>query len=218
VWDDPKFVEHIHFEKVDFVPITANAILHAQSKQTDLINANASMGFSSKLLISGKLKKIIENYRKSGMQFFNSPVIQNNIFVEDYWILNMFEFNNEYIDFSKSEVIQNKKSEDYNVSYKTFKEKLYFENFEQFNRKRKEVWSVRQESISIEKLNLHLEKINEDFFSLQFVFGQLYFVSETLKQEIGDAGCTGIEFQPVELSYNEWTAPGGEREKIYGKT
>jgi hypothetical protein len=36
----------------------------------------------------------------------------------------MFEFNNEYIDFSKSEVIQNKKSEDYNVSYKTFKEKF----------------------------------------------------------------------------------------------
>jgi hypothetical protein len=107
---------------------------------------------------------------------------------------------------------------DYGQSVKTFKEKLYFENFEQFNRKRKEVWSVRQESISIEKLNLHLEKINEDFFSLQFVFGQLYFVSETLKQEIGDAGCTGIEFQPVELSYNEWTAPGGEREKIYGKT
>ena len=37
------------------------------------------------------------------------------------------------------------------------------------------------------------------------------------KKEIEDAGCTGIEFQPIELSYNEWSAPGGEREKIYGK-
>jgi hypothetical protein len=42
-------------------------------------------------------------------------------------------------------------------------------------------------------------------------------VSEKLKQEIEDVGCTGIEFQPIELSYNERTAPGGEREKLYGK-
>ena len=38
------------------------------------------------------------------------------------------------------------------------------------------------------------------------------------KKEIEDAGCTGIEFQPIELSYNEWLMPGGEREKIYGKS
>ena len=53
---------------------------------------------------------------------------------------------------------------------------------------------------------------------LKYVNGGIgYYVSEKLKQEIEDAGCTGIEFQPVELSYNEWTAPGGEREKVYGK-
>ena len=30
-------------------------------------------------------------------------------------------------------------------------------------------------------------------------------------------GCTGIEFQPAHLSYNEWVARGGERDRIYGK-
>jgi hypothetical protein len=63
VWDEPKFVEHINFEKVDFEPIYSNAILHKKSKQTDFIQC-VSMGFSSKLLISGKLKAILENNRK----------------------------------------------------------------------------------------------------------------------------------------------------------
>jgi len=60
--------------------------------------------------------------------------------------------------------------------------------------------------------------ITEDFFALRYVSGGAgYYVSEKLKKEIETAGCTGIEFQPSELRYNEWLAPGGEREKIYGK-
>ncbi len=43
----------------------------------------------------------------------------------------------------------------------------------------------------------------------------MFFVSEKLKQEIEQAGCTGIEFQPSHLSLNEWFH--NEREKIYGK-
>ena len=52
---------------------------------------------------------------------------------------------------------------------------------------------------------------------LQNVQGSVkYVVSEKLKKEIEEANCTGIEFQPVELSITEWLH-GGEREKIYGK-
>ena len=50
---------------------------------------------------------------------------------------------------------------------------------------------------------------------LNYVFGGKYFISEKLKQEIEDAGCTGIEFQPSYLSLNEWLH--SEREKVYGK-
>jgi hypothetical protein len=52
---------------------------------------------------------------------------------------------------------------------------------------------------------------------LKHLIGENFYVSEKLKQEIEDAGCTDIEFQPIELSYNEWVVSGGEREKIYGK-
>ena len=70
------------------------------------------------------------------------------------------------------------------------------------------------EVVTINSIFLN-ERVNEDFFLLKN--GVKYIVSEKLKQEIEDAGCTGIEFQPVEMSYNEWIAPGGEREKVYGK-
>ncbi|MEG2334861.1 hypothetical protein [Chryseobacterium sp.] len=43
-----------------------------------------------------------------------------------------------------------------------------------------------------------------DFLTLNKVEGGIqYLVSEKLKQEIEDAGCTGIEFQPSYLSLNE---------------
>lgn len=217
IWDEPKFIEHVHFTKIDFEPIIANAILHPKSKKTDLINTNSAMGFSNKLLISGKLKKILLDNRNSGMQFFRAPIIQNNRFEDDYWILNMYLFNNEYIDFAKSMVIHEKKAEDYRISFKTIKEQIYCDNFEDFETTRLAIWSSKEESIYIETLVLYLENIKEDFFTIRYVFGKLFFVSEKLKKEIEDAGCTGIEFQPIELTYNEWTAPGGEREKVYGK-
>jgi len=215
VWDEPKFIQHINFEKVDFEPITSNAILEKKAKLTDLISC-PSIGFSLKLLVSGKFKDILEKNRKNGIQFFKAPIIQNNIMIEDYWILNFYEFNHEYIDFQNSKISYTRKADDYKTTYNTIKEYINLENLEQFEAKLLEA-ITKEETLSIEKLNLFNQNVNEDFFMIKYVFGGLYFVSEKLKQEIEDAGCTGIEFQPIELSYNEWTAPGGEREKIYGK-
>lgn len=214
VWDEPKFIGHINFEKVDFKPITSNAILERKAKLTDLISC-PSIGFSLKLLVSGKFKEILEKNRKNGMQFFKAPIIQNNVMIEDYWILNFYEFNNEYIDFSNSKISYTRKADDYKTTYNTIKEYIKLESFEQFEVKRLEAIN-KEESLSIEKLNLLNENINEDFFMIRYSSSGIYIVSEKLKQEIEDAGCTGIEFQPIELSLNEWLQ-GGEREKIYGK-
>jgi hypothetical protein len=212
VWDEPKFVEHIHHEKVDFEPITSNAILHKKSKQTDLINVNEAMGFSGKLLISGKLKTILQNNRKSGMQFFKAPIIQNNLLVEDYWILNMYEFNNDYVDFLNSKILLEEITfENINSLY------LRINSLKDYELKIEEIRGKKGCNLRIEKLVLSKDKIYNDFFMIRYSFSGIYFVSEKLKKEIEDADCTGIEFQPIELSFNEWTMPGGEREKLYGK-
>lgn len=211
VWNEPKFIGQIHFEKVDFEPIIANAILHPKSKQTDLIDANSAMGFSNKLLISGKLKTILEKNRKNGMQFFKSPIIQNNLLAEDYWILNMYEFNNDYVDFLNSKILLEEiTSENINSLY------LSINSLEDYEMKIEEIRGKKGCNLRIEKLVLSTDKINNDFFMIRHSFSGIYFVSEKLKQEIENAGCTGVEFQPIESSLNEWLKRG-EREKIYGK-
>lgn len=64
----------------------------------------------------------------------------------------------------------------------------------------------------------HFINVNQDFFVLLHVEGVAkYIASEKLKNEIEHAGCTGIEFQSVELTLDEWLAQEGPREKIYGK-
>jgi hypothetical protein len=210
VWDDSQFIEHIHFTKIDFEPITANAILHPKSKQTDLIDANSAMGFSKKLLISEKLKEVLERNRKTGMQFFQAPIIHNNIIIENYWVLNMYEINLELIDFQKSKIYETKHTFD-------LERELKIESYEHFNRVINET-NIKGYpfGIIIKEIVLKREH-NFDFFALLNVEGGVKYITSTkLKQEIEDAGCTGIEFQPIELSLNEWLQ-GGEREKVYGK-
>jgi len=211
---DPKYIGRIRHEKIDFIPYLLDIELFGNSKIADLIESGGQV--STKLILSDKLKSIIEKHRKTGMQFFNINILQKKDIHTNYWILNMYEFNLEFINFKDCLVYHEKKSDDYDTSYKTeniiIKPKSYIE-FLTYREKAQE----KMEIIKIEKLSI-LDSISENFFMLKHVNGGVgYFVSETLKDEIEDAGCTGIEFQPVELSYNEWTAPGGVREQVYGK-
>lgn len=210
VWDEPRFIEHIHFTKIDFEPITANAILNPKSKLTDLISVTG-MGFTRKLLMSETLKAILEANRKTGLQFFKSSIIYDGFVIEDYWILNVYEIDMDLIDVEKSNFVWRKRKEEGG----TYLSHVKFNSLDEFAKK-----------ISEDKLEgkLYLNKIiikegtKEDFFTLLDVEGGVkYIVSEKLKKEIEDANCTGIEFQPTELTAVEWTVPDGEREKIYGK-
>lgn len=211
VWEDPIFIDRIDFVKIDFEPITSHAILEKKAKLTDLINASC-IGFSLRLLISNKLKVILEKKSINKCQFFKSPVIYENEKVNDYWILHPYLFNLDYIDFNKSDInVRVRKKEG-----GTELIKIQVNSLEEFL-KTVDFHKERMEIVSVNKIYLN-KSVNEDFFILRHVEGGVkYVVSEKLKQEIEDAGCTGIEFQPTELSYNEWTAPGGEREKVYGK-
>ncbi|WP_017498177.1 imm11 family protein [Flavobacterium sp. WG21] len=209
VWDEPKFIEHVHFEKVDFEPIIANAILYAKSKLTDLISVTG-MGFTLKLLISSKLKNILENKRKTGLQFFRSPIIQNDHLINNYWILNYYEISYQFLDFKNSVFFETTKFDKTN--------KLEINNQNAFIQKQNEIAEEGYpKGLLIDKIAIKKDN-NEHFFLLQNTDnGTQYIVSEKLKKEIEEANCTGIEFQPIELSLTEWLH-GGEREKIYGKT
>ena len=102
--NDANFIDKVFFIKATFTPITAKAILLKKAKLSDLISAYC-VGFTAKLLMSGRLKKILDDNRKTSIEFFNSPVIYNNKEVYDYWVLNIYETNEEYIDFQNSKIL-----------------------------------------------------------------------------------------------------------------
>lgn len=209
IWNDPKFIEQVLYTKVDFEAITANAILHSKSKLTDLISADG-IGFTLKPLVSKKLKNILENNRKTGLQFFKSSVIQNNNLNNNYWILNMYEVDMNLIDVPNSTIVQRIKKEEGGTALVDIK----FDTLEGFI---SELDEKKLEGKLYFKNIIIKNNVEMDFFLLRYVEGGAkYIVSEKLKKEIEEANCTGIEFQPIELSISEWLQ-GGEREKVYGK-
>ena len=210
VWDEPKFIDNVSFKKIDFEPIIANAVLVKKAFVTDLISAGI-IGFHMKPLISGRLKNIIQATTTNDLQFHNSPIIYNDVEIKDYWILNPFEFGYQELDFSRTKV--------YMMEHTFNKVKqLPVSSFRDFINERYNIEKLGYPySIMIEKL-CFLPSTNLDLIALQCVKGGTkYLVSEKLKQRMEYEECTGIEFQPYELSLDEWLKPGGQREKIYGK-
>lgn len=213
IWDTPNFIGNIHFEKLPSNVILATPILDKKSKLTDLIEIG-HVGFNLNLLLSGKLKEIIEKYIDTEKgEFINCPIIKDTIEYSDYWIFNAYGFNQEFIDFQNSLVKYEKQDVDFETNYKTDMIFLSLDNIKQFDEYLKRA-QEKAELLTIEKLILK-EHLTLDFITLRHVFSGLYLVSEKLKKEIEAAGCTGIEFQPSHLSLNEWLH--SEREKVYGK-
>lgn len=209
VWDEPRFIEHVHFKKIDFEPITANAILYPSSKLTDLISVTG-MGFTRKLLVSDKLKGIIRETRSSGLDFYPSPLIHKNELINSYWVLNSFEIDMEFVDIEKSKVVWRKRKE----GGGTYLTDINFASIDEFTKKIEE--DGLEGALYLNKIEIK-ENIDADFFTLLHVEGGVkYVVSEKLKREIEEANCTGIEFMPVGLTLNEWLH--NERGKVYGKS
>lgn len=214
--NNPRFLNNVYFTEVDFEPITPKAILHKKAKLTDLIS-NVNAGGSLRPLMSEKLRDILVTHRATGMQFFSSSLVTaNGHEIEGYCSLNMHQSNNEFIDIKNSLVRHQRKSTDYEKTYKT---EVEYRTFNDYNSFANALGLAREngETFYIEKLKL-LPGITEEFFMVEDVDGGVNFiVSENLRKELETACCIGIEFQPVELSQLEWLQ-GGEREKVYGKS
>lgn len=205
VWDDEKFIDKLEFKKIQFKPITSNAILHSRSNITDLINIS-SIGFGRKLLVSDKLKSIIDFHNKDSLNFYESNLIQNGKEINNYWLTHPIKSSINFIDFRKSKVFLIK-------NYSDIIDELKINCFEEFmNEKAKFEYPF---SLIIKKINIK-KNINDDFFILTNISGGIkYVVSKKVKNEIQNKNCTGIEFQPISLELNEWLN-SEERIEKYG--
>jgi hypothetical protein len=213
VWDDPRFIDDaaVSFKKVDFEPITAKAIMAKKAKLTDYMHIGVN-GFTRKPIVSGKLKSILEITGNEGLQFHHSPVIYQGKEVEDYWVLNPFLFNMQSINFKRANVYLMESM--FNIV-----ERLNINTYEDYL-KQKAIVEEKGFPFSIRIKDFQISEENViDFLVIENVKGGInYLVSEKLKQHLEAESITGIEYQPLNLSSNEWLGPGGERERLYGKS
>jgi hypothetical protein len=158
--------------------------IESNAKVTDLISSSPIV---LQLIISDKLKNLIQNSREDGLQFFPTKLIHKRKVVVNYWILNAFERDYHYINFEKSKILikNNIQNTSKAVDLKTldsFKMALMTIKYPEYLR--------------IEKLYL-IDGIKPDLLIIDRTIGMFFYFSEKLKIEIENAGCTGIEFLPI---------------------
>lgn len=145
----------------------------------------------------------------NGVQFFQSGIYHKDNYIDDYWIMNVFNINMKAIDYKRSIIFKTEK---------TFNKigQLDIKNITEFLKNKKIIEEKGYpHGILIQEFKLKTN-INSDFITLLNVEGGVkYLVSEKLRNKIENSNCTGIEFMPAEMRLTDWLH--GEREKIYGK-
>ena len=186
-WDSEHSILIVFKEKIISTNIEIpQLILNNKAKLTDVLSVSF---ISFQLVTSEKLKKLIESTNYNGVQYFKTSVLLKDNISQDVWILNPFEFRNNYIDFQSSII---KCSDGAGVSFLNVDSQAAFDALCRSNGKEERKIYV------INEVSLDKSIIKEDFFLLDGVSGGIgYFFSEKLKSKIEEAGCTGIDFAEV---------------------
>lgn len=211
VSDNPNFIDRFTFEKIERNPILSNAVLYNESNQTDLIKTG-SVGFSyGSMLISNKLKEIIEQFNCFGIQFFPTYIYHKDKKVENYWQTHIYDVPYDFINFKDTDLLLKDRDEN-RKQIQSYLERV--SNKEEFLNMAE---TMKYPKMLFLKKVSFVEKINLDYFFLRnFEGASNGIVSKELKNEIEKQEITGVEFKPIEVDLNDWLGSNGSREKTYG--
>jgi hypothetical protein len=209
---DPNSIDKFIFEKIEIQPILSNVVLYTNAKQTDFIDTYGHVGFGFGYLISDKFKQILENFNCYGFQFFKTYIVQNNQKVETYWQTNVYDFPYHCIDFKKTSFLLKDRDINRNVISEVI-------NFNDFNEFKSFLNNIRYPKMLFFKDIIFNENMNLDLFTLRYTEdAHKGIVSETLKNELEKNEITGIEYRPIEISFQGWVKRDGPRDQIYGRS
>ena len=154
-------------------------VVHPDAKLSDLLSSTSTW----RLVMSTKLKVILEKYVKEGQCQFLEMKVHYLSEEYEYWMLNPLQFNMEVIDFGTSEIwlcgagntkireLEINNIADFEISSHTFN---------------------MPERVSITSVSF-VPNITSDFIQLRNA-PSIFYVSETLRNELIKEGCTGISF------------------------
>ena len=188
--DDPDFSQQLFLRKGDLSKVVfPKPILEKRARLTDLISCGM-MGTSFRLLVSEKLKDIIEDSLHREMQFAPANIVYKGEERGGYWFTNHYNMSMDLIDFVNCEIV---KSE---LLHKRRVEKpIFIRSYEEYLEEEKKL----KPPVGITIKTLTLKETNrEEFFTLDRVKGGIgYFVSDALKKKLIEVGCTGIRFMDI---------------------
>jgi hypothetical protein len=165
-------------------------ILKKGAKVTDLIGGTC-YGNQLRLLISNKLKNILEQADNPTLKFIKTYITHKNIIYPNYWFTHPLAFQMDLINYKLSDI------HEFNVEDYTYDKRIIINNFQDFNANRANIKVPK--GLTIKKLVLNYSV--RDVLILERVkAGVSYYVSEKIKIEMENAGCTGIEFEPIEVA------------------
>lgn len=191
-----KSIQLINYDKfVDYEPFLKSFAVEYRAKLTDNISCLAG---PAALLISEKLLNIFLQSNIENYQYFEANVIYHK---KDYKYYFFFIHGQDYSLVDYKNMVFHGVS---NPPYSDFYRQLH----EQEGTKRKEIKVETPSQIinwqklypdypnrEYEGLKLNHANIHTDMIRLPFLLDGSYFVSETLKNKIEAAKCTGLDFR-----------------------
>jgi hypothetical protein len=158
-------------------------VVHPDAKLSDLLSTTATW----RLVMSAKLKVILEKYIKEGQCQFLEMKVHHLSETYQYWMLNPLQFNMELIDFDASEIWLC-------GAGNTKIRKLELNDITDFEKTSHSFHMP--ERVSITSISF-VSDITADFIQLRNA-PSMYYVSETLRNELIKEGCTGVSFKETE--------------------
>jgi len=162
-----------------------NLLMENNAKFTDLISSSVI----KYPIISEKIHEIITNFNHNLVNFHKTKVKKKS-FEKDVFMISNKTKGFELIDISNAEIHLLEKFK--------FSKILNFSNFEDLEYATKTVQYPN--TIAIMKYSIS-KNYNQDILYVENIHpeGGAYFFTYRLKEAIKNAGCTGIEFEPIEF-------------------
>ena len=195
IWDPIYINQWRHTLIPDYVVLPIPKI-KAKANLTDLMSVFFT-GSGGRLTISNRLKEILEKSSHGNIQFIPLTIYYKKKYLTNYWLTNILSYdNNEAVNYQMSLVYLRYSGEDKHY----YQEVRSYEEHLDARKKNADAKSDSAAFTLIEKLYFK-KKLLRDLYTVEhlniYPMGE-YFVSEKLRREIESAGCTGIEFQPIE--------------------
>jgi hypothetical protein len=171
--------------KINDTVILPEPILRKTAKRTDLVS---TVSITNRLVTSDRLKEIMALHFKETIQF-----LRTNLIFKDqklpYWIANSIQYDDAFVDYSQSDIWLEGAG-----GVAVQKEQIH--SYDAFlNRKKSLELPLR---LTIKKTVLAVKHITKEAFILKWGYGGIcYVVSEKVKTEMDNAGCTGVTFEAI---------------------